>query len=74
MAWEAVHIAVEKDYVMLSMVTETGSPFEAWCALVKVAAEINDAASYRSNIGLENFEVGSSENVGEYFARVNVAL
>ena len=39
-----------------------------------MAAEIQDAASDRAKKQFEDLGIGSSENVGEYFARVNVTI
>ena len=74
MVWEALNKAVEKDNVILSTVTEIDPPSKAWCALVKMAAKPQDAASERVKEELKGLELGSTKNVGEYFDRVNVAL
>ena len=53
MVWEALNKAVEKAYVILSMVMEIGTRSEAWRALIKMAAEMNDAATYRIKEDME---------------------
>ena len=74
MVWEVLKKAVWKGDVILSMIMEIGSAFEAWRALVEMSAETNDAASDREKKGLEDLQLGSSENVGEYLVRVNVVI
>ena len=52
MCWEALNKAVKEDDGILIMVMEIGSPSEAWRALLKMAAETNDAATYRAKKNL----------------------
>ena len=46
LVWEVLNKAVEKDDAILMAVMETGFTSEGWCALVRMAAESNDAADY----------------------------
>ena len=65
MIWEALNKEIEKEDVILSILIKIGSPSKARRALVKVATETNDAATYRTQ---------KDEEAGEYYARVNVLL
>ena len=63
----------EKKEIM-EMVMYTGSLSEAWRALTKIAAETPEAAYGRVKREFESLEIGVSEYVAEYFARVHVIL
>ena len=56
------------------MVTYIGSLSEAWRALTKIAAETREAAYDRVKREFELLEIGASEPIAEYFARVHVIL
>ena len=56
------------------MVMEIGSPSEAWRALKKIAVETEDDAHDRAKREFETLQMGDSETVSEYFARVNIIL
>ena len=56
------------------MVMEIDSPSEAWCALKKIAVETEDDAHDRAKREFETLQMGDSESVSEYFARVNIIL
>ena len=58
----------------MKMVMEIGSPSGAWRALSKIAAETEDGAYDRAKREFETLEMGASEAVYEYFARVNIVL
>ena len=58
----------------MKMVMEIGSPSETWRALSKIAAETEDDAYDREKKELETLEMGATETVSEYFARVNIVL
>ena len=56
------------------MVMEIGSPSVAWRALKKMAVETKDDAHNRAKREFETLQMGDSETVSEYFARVNIIL
>ena len=56
------------------MVMEIGSPSVAWRALKKMADETEDDAHDRAKREFETLQMGNSESVSEYFARVNIIL
>ena len=56
------------------MVMEIGSPQRQWRALKKIAVETEDDAHDRAKRGFETLQMGDSETVSEYFARVNIIL
>ena len=58
----------------MKMVMEIGSPSEAWRALKKMAVETEDDAHDRAKREFETLQMGGSEIVSEYFARVNIIL
>ena len=56
------------------MVIEIGSLSEAWRALTKIADKSEEVAYDRTKRNFETLEIGVSESVAEYFARVHVIL
>ena len=56
------------------MVMEIGSPSVAWRALKKMADVTEDDAHDRAKREFETLQMGDSESVSEYFARVNIIL
>ena len=58
----------------MEMVIGTGSLSEAWWARTKTAAETQEAAYDSLNREFESLDLGVSESVAEYFARVHVIL
>ena len=56
------------------MVVEIGSPLVAWRALEKMAVETEDDAHNGAKREFETLQMGDSESVSEYFARVNIIL
>ena len=56
------------------MVLDTGPPSEAWRALAKIADESEEVAYDRTKRDFETLEIGVSESVAEYFARVHIIL
>ena len=73
-AWQALTKALEKEEEMLKMVLDIGPPSEAWRALVKIADESEEVAYDRTKREFETLEIGVSESVAEYFARVHTIL
>ena len=51
-----------------------GSPSEAWRALTNVAADTQEVTHDRAKREFEPFEIGVSELVAEYYARVHFVL
>ena len=72
--WHALTKALEKEKEIMEMVINIGSISEAWSALTKIAAEIQEAAYDRSIREFGSLEIGVSEPVTEYFASVHVVL
>ena len=66
--------ALEKRPEVMKMVMEIGSPSEAWRALKKIAVETKDDAHDRAKRKFETLQIGDSETVSEYFARVHIIL
>ena len=58
----------------MEMAIYIGSLSEAWHALTKIAAETQEAAYGRVKREFESLEIGVSEPVAEYFARVHAVL
>ena len=56
------------------MVMEIGSPSEAWRALKKIEVEMEDGAHDRAKREFETLQMGDSETVSEYLARVNIII
>ena len=56
------------------MVLDIGSPTEAWRALAKIADKSEEVAYDRTKQEFETLEIGVSESVAEYFARVHIIL
>ena len=56
------------------MVIDIGSLSGAWRALIKIAAETEEVAYDRTKREFETLEIGVSESVAEYFARVHIIL
>ena len=73
-AWQALTKALEKKEEILKMVLDIGSPSEAWRALAKIADESEEVAYDRTKREFETLEIGISESVAEYFARVHTIL
>ena len=72
--WQSLTKALEKKPEVMKMVMEIGSPSEAWRALKKTAVETEDDAHDRAKREFETLQMGDSETVSEYFARVNIIL
>ena len=72
--WQSLKKALEKKPEVMKMVMEIGSPSEAWRALKKIAVETEDDAHDRAKREFETLQMGDSETVSEYFARVNIIL
>ena len=72
--WQSLTKALEKEPEIMKMALEIGSPLEAWRALSKIADETEDDAYDRAKREFETLEIGASESVSEYFARVNIVL
>ena len=72
--WQSLTKALEKEPEVMKMVMEIGSPSEAWRALKKIAVETEDDAHDRTKREFETLQMGDSETVSEYFARVNIIL
>ena len=51
-----------------------GNFSDVWRALTKTAADTQEEAYDRTESEFESLEIGVSENVAEYFARVRVVL
>ena len=73
-AWQALTKALEKEEEMLKMVLDIGSPSEAWRALAKIADDSEEVAYDRTKRELATLEIGVSEFVAEYFARLHIVL
>ena len=73
-AWQALTKALEKEKETMEMVLDVGSLSEAWLAATKIAAGTEEAEYNRVNREFESLEIGVSEPVAEYFARVHVIL
>ena len=58
----------------MERVIDIGPLSEAWRALMKIAADIEEAAYDREKREFESLEIGVSESVAEYFVRVHVVL
>ena len=58
----------------MEIVIDIGSFSAAWRSLNKIAAETQEAAYDRAKRQLESLEIGVSEPVAEYFARVHAIL
>ena len=72
--WQSLTKAPEKEQEVMKMVMEIGSPSVAWRALKKMADETEDHAHDRAKREFETLQMGNSESVSEYFARVNIIL
>ena len=72
--WQSLTKALEKEQEVMKMVMEMGSPPVAWRALKKMADETEDDAHDRAKREFETLQMGDSESVSEYFARVNIIL
>ena len=73
-ACHALTKALEKEEEMLKMVLDIRSPSEAWRALAKIAGDSEEIAYDRTKREYETLEIGVSESVAEYFARVHIVL
>ena len=73
-AWQTLTKALEKEKEIMEMMIDIGSLSEAWRALTKIAADTEEAAYDRAKREFESLEVGVSESVAEYFARLHVIL
>ena len=58
----------------MEIVIDIESLSEAWRALTEIAAEAQEVAYDRAKRKFESLEIGVSEPVVEYFARVQVTL
>ena len=56
------------------MVLEIGSLSEAWRALTRIADESKEVAYGRAKREFKNLEIGVSESITEYFARLHITL
>ena len=72
--WQSLTKALEKEQEVMKMVMEIYSPSVAWRALKKMANETEDDAHDRAKREFETLQMGDSESVSEYFARVNTIL
>ena len=72
--WQSLTKALEKEQEVMKMVMKIGSPSVAWRALKKMADETEDDAHDRAKREFETLQMGNSESVSEYFARVNIIL
>ena len=72
--WQSLPKALEKEQDVMKMVVEIGSPSVAWRALKKMAVETEDDAHDRAKRDSETLQMGDSESVSEYFARVDIIL
>ena len=72
--WQSLTKALEKEQEVMKMVMEIGSPSVAWRALKKMAVETEDDAHDREKRQFETLQMGDSETVSEYFARVNILM
>ena len=66
--------ALEKEEEILKMVPDIRSTSEAWRALAKTADDSEEVAYDRTKREIETLEIGVSESVAEYFARVHIVL
>ena len=73
-AWQALTKALEKTQEILKMVLEIGSLSEAWRALTRIADESEEVAYDRAKREFKNLEIGVSESITEYFARLHIIL
>ena len=74
-AWQALTRALEKEKETIEIVLYAGSLSEAWLAATKIAAGTKEAGyNRRVKREFESLEIGVSEPVTEYFARVHVIL
>ena len=74
-AGQALTKALEKEKRIMEIVIEIGSLSEAWRGLTKIAAYAEEGSSYdRAKREFESLEIGVSEYVAEYFARVHIIL
>ena len=75
LAWKVIRYIIDEGKVVLEMVMDIGFPSEAWCALTKIAAGTQERTAYeRAKSEFKSLEIGVSETVAEYFARVNDVL
>ena len=72
--WQSLTKALEKEPEVMKIVMEIGSPSEARRALKKIAVETEDDAHDRAKREFQTLQMGDSETVSEYFARVNIIL
>ena len=72
--WQSLTKALEKEQEVMKMVMEIGSPSVAWRALKNMAVETEDDAHDRAKREFETLQMGDSESISEYFARVNIIL
>ena len=70
-AWQALTKTLENEKEITEMVIDIGPHSEAWRALTKIAAETQEAAYDGGTREFESLEIGGSEPVAEYFARVH---
>ena len=56
------------------MVLDIGFLSEAWRALTRIADESNEVAYDRAKREFDNLEIGASESIIEYFARLHIIL
>ena len=56
------------------MVLEIGSLSEAWRALTRIADKSEEVAYDRAKRDFKNLEIGVSESITEYFARLHIIL
>ena len=59
---------------MPKIVLDIGSPAEAWRALANIADDSEEVVYDRTKREFETLEIGVSESVPEYFARVHFVL
>ena len=73
-AGQALTKALDKEKSIMQMVIDIGSISEAWRPLTKIAAGLQKAAYDRARREFESLDIGVSEPVPGYFARVHVIL